>query len=153
MVFVVAIHEDDGQIVVVEFSAEPGQIVPALAGQGPVAEVPELDDPAHLVLARRWEQDVLPVQPVAVGVADDQEAGRIAEEGSGHRPMLWGTGIAGNSLRARASRTLAAVCQPGPITGRLWLRSLSWCCCGGGCLLPKQKVAGSNPVSRSKANF
>ena len=68
MVLVGPVHEDDGQIVVVEFSAEPGRIVPALAGQGPVPEVPELDAPVHLVLTSRREQDVLPVQPVAMGV-------------------------------------------------------------------------------------
>ena len=53
VVLVVPVHEDDLQIVLVEFGIEPGQVVPALAGQGPVPEVPELDDPAHMVLARR----------------------------------------------------------------------------------------------------
>ena len=84
MVLMVAINKDDHQIVVVEFSAEPGQVVQALAGQGPVPEVPELDDPVHLVLTSRREQDVLPVQVVAVGVAGDQEAGRVVGEGRGH---------------------------------------------------------------------
>ena len=91
----VPVHEDDPQIVIVEFSAEPSQVVQALARQRPVPEVPELDDPVDLVLAGGGEQDVLPVQVVAVGVSGDQETGGVAGEGRGHEmkvPLVPGAG-------------------------------------------------------------
>jgi len=68
VVLVSAVCEDDPQVVVVEFGAEPGQVAPALVGQGSVPEVPELDDPVRPVLASRWDEDLLPLQVVALCV-------------------------------------------------------------------------------------
>ncbi len=95
----VPVHEDDPQIVIVEFSAEPSQVVQALARQRPVPEVPELDDPVDLVLAGGGEQDVLPVQVVAVGVSGDQETGGVAGEGRGHEMKVPSCLVPGMSSR------------------------------------------------------
>ena len=116
VVLVVPVHEDDPEIVVVELRTEPGQVVPALAGQGPVPEIPELDDSTHVVLARRREQDVLPMQVVAVGVARDQETGRIAWEGRGHEFML------GDAVGRETTRGSGQTGHPVGFSemGRLW---------------------------------
>ncbi len=109
VVLMVPVHEHDPRARVVNLAAEPGQVVQAFASERPVPEVPELDDAVHLVLAGGREQDVLPVQVVAVCVAGDQKVGRIAWEGRGHRSMPRAAVAGGNPLRAEAPRTLAAV--------------------------------------------